>query len=62
MAGRFVESRSLDELNISTDVNKRTANEILDKYKGKAVATYSTEGNNQFLDENNHKSVKTVFN
>uniref|UniRef100_A0A158Q7R7 Ras-GAP domain-containing protein n=1 Tax=Elaeophora elaphi TaxID=1147741 RepID=A0A158Q7R7_9BILA len=57
-AGRFVESHSLDELNATTDLNKRTANEILDKYKGKAVPLYSVEGNNQFLDENSQETEK----
>uniref|UniRef100_A0A915PJN7 Ras-GAP domain-containing protein n=1 Tax=Setaria digitata TaxID=48799 RepID=A0A915PJN7_9BILA len=55
---RFAESRSLDELNISSDLNKQTANEILDKYKGKAVPLYSVQGNNQFLDENGQQKEK----
>ncbi|KAL3990942.1 Vacuolar sorting protein 9 (VPS9) domain family protein [Acanthocheilonema viteae] len=57
--GRFVESHSLDELNITADLSKRTANEILDKYKGKAVPLYSVGGNNQYLDENNQETEKT---
>ncbi|CAG9531443.1 unnamed protein product [Cercopithifilaria johnstoni] len=57
--GRFIESHSLDDLNITADVSKRTANEILDKYKRKAVPLYSVEGNNQFLDENNQEKEKT---
>lgn len=55
--GRFIGSHSLDELNTTADLSKRTANEILDKYKGKAVPLYSLEGN-QFLDENNRQTVK----
>ncbi|KAM3727713.1 GTPase-activating protein and VPS9 domain-containing protein [Dirofilaria immitis] len=57
-AGGFVESHSLDELNITSDLNKRAANEILDKYKGKAVRLYSVQGNNQFLDENDQQKMK----
>uniref|UniRef100_A0AAF5PMS4 Receptor-mediated endocytosis protein 6 n=1 Tax=Wuchereria bancrofti TaxID=6293 RepID=A0AAF5PMS4_WUCBA len=55
---RFAESHSLDELNTTADLSKRTANEILEKYKGKAVLLYSVEGNNQFLDENTQQTTK----
>uniref|UniRef100_A0A8R1TQ67 Receptor-mediated endocytosis protein 6 n=1 Tax=Onchocerca volvulus TaxID=6282 RepID=A0A8R1TQ67_ONCVO len=56
--GRFVESHSLDELNITSDLTKRAANEILDKYKGKAVPLYSVQGNNLFLNRNDQQKIK----
>ncbi|VDO24851.1 unnamed protein product [Onchocerca flexuosa] len=56
--GRFVESHSLGELNITSDLTKRTANEILDKYKGKAIPLYSIQGNNLFLDGNDQQKIK----
>ncbi|VDN06515.1 unnamed protein product [Thelazia callipaeda] len=55
--GRFVESRSLDELSATLEINKQRANEILDKYRGKAV-----HGNDQLNEklQNEEKILETV--
>lgn len=54
---RIAESHSLDELNTASELNRRTANEILDKYRSKPVHRESAQETAHYLNENEQEEV-----
>lgn len=48
-ARRLPESRSLDQLNVNSEVNRQAANEILEKYRGKSSGDFVDHDNSSVL-------------